>query len=257
MRVLISNPTIVNNGEQFQGSIVVNNGKITEILRGNELPRAECDKIIEAAGLYLIPGVIDDHVHFREPGLTQKATIATESRAAAAGGVTSYMEMPNTVPQTTTLKALKEKYAIAAKDSLINYSFFFGATNNNVADFEKLNPQKTCGIKLFMGSSTGNMLVDKREQLEKIFSTAKQLGLPVGRLVCASNAPNGSSIKSTSGLLASVLAIATRCFIPPESCLGSAFSNPSKPTSLMYSLAIAVRSSVGTFFIFNPNSTFF
>ena len=179
MRTLISNPTIVNNGEQFQGSIVVNNGKIVEILRDNELPRAECDEIIEATGLFLIPGVIDDHVHFREPGLTDKATIATESRAAAAGGVTSFMEMPNTVPQTTTLEALKEKYAIAAKDSLINYSFFFGATNNNVADFEKLNPQKTCGIKLFMGSSTGNMLVDKREQLEKIFSTAKQLGLPV------------------------------------------------------------------------------
>ena len=98
MRTLISNPTIVNNGEQFQGSIVVNNGKIVEILRDNELPRAECDEIIEATGLFLIPGVIDDHVHFREPGLTDKATIATESRAAAAGGVTSFMEMPNTVP---------------------------------------------------------------------------------------------------------------------------------------------------------------
>lgn len=179
MRVLISNPTIVNNGEQFQGSIVVNNGKITEILRGNELPRAECDKIIEATGLYLIPGVIDDHVHFREPGLTQKATIATESRAAAAGGVTSYMEMPNTVPQTTTLKALKEKYAIAAKESLINYSFFFGATNSNVGEFAKLNTKRVCGIKLFMGSSTGNMLVDNREKLENIFKKAKALELPV------------------------------------------------------------------------------
>lgn len=179
MRILISNPTIVNNGEQFQGSIVVNNGKITEILRGNELPRAECDKIIEATGLYLIPGVIDDHVHFREPGLTQKATIATESRAAAAGGVTSYMEMPNTVPQTTTLKALKEKYAIAAKESLINYSFFFGATNSNVGEFAKLNTKRVCGIKLFMGSSTGNMLVDNREKLENIFKKAKALELPV------------------------------------------------------------------------------
>lgn len=179
MRILISNPTIVSNGEQFQGSIVVNNGKITEILRGNELPRAECDKIIEATGLYLIPGVIDDHVHFREPGLTQKATIATESRAAAAGGVTSYMEMPNTVPQTTTLKALKEKYAIAAKESLINYSFFFGATNSNVGEFAKLNTKRVCGIKLFMGSSTGNMLVDNREKLENIFKKAKALELPV------------------------------------------------------------------------------
>ena len=201
MRTLISNPTIVNNGEQFQGSIVVNNGKIVEILRDNELPRAECDEIIEATGLFLIPGVIDDHVHFREPGLTDKATIATESRAAAAGGVTSFMEMPNTVPQTTTLEALKEKYAIAAKDSLINYSFFFGATNNNVADFEKLNPQKTCGIKLFMGSSTGNMLVDKREQLEKIFSTAKQLGLPVA-VHCEESsiiAENSKRIKEEAG----------------------------------------------------------
>ena len=193
MRILISNPTIVNNGEQFQGSIVVNNGKIVEILRDNELPRAECDEIIEATGLYLIPGVIDDHVHFREPGLTEKATIATESRAAAAGGVTSYMEMPNTKPQTTTIEALKEKYAIAAKDSLINYSFFFGATNGNVSDFARLSPQKTCGIKLFMGSSTGNMLVDRREELEKIFAEAKRLELPV-----AVHCEDGSIITANS-----------------------------------------------------------
>lgn len=179
MRTLISNPTIVNNGERFQGSIVVNNGKITEILRGDELPRAKCDEIIEATGLYLIPGVIDDHVHFREPGLTQKATIATESRAAAAGGVTSFMEMPNTVPQTTTLKALKEKFAIAAKDSVINYSFYFGATNKNVDSFAKLNKNRVCGIKLFMGSSTGNMLVDKVAELEKIFAEATRLDMPV------------------------------------------------------------------------------
>ena len=179
MRTLISNPTIVNEGEQFRGSIVVNNGKIVEILRGDELPRAECDEIVEASGLYLIPGVIDDHVHFREPGLTHKATIATESRAAAAGGVTSFMEMPNTSPQTTTLKALKEKQAIAASDSVINYSFFFGATNSNVGDFARLNTKRVCGIKLFMGSSTGNMLVDKREELEKIFCEAKRLEMPV------------------------------------------------------------------------------
>lgn len=179
MRILISNPTIVNNGEQFRGSIVVNNGKIVEILREDELPHLPCDSIVEATGLYLIPGVIDDHVHFREPGLTKKATIATESRAAAAGGVTSYMEMPNTVPQTTTIEALKEKYAIAAKESLINYSFFFGATNSNVEEFKKLNAKKVCGIKLFMGSSTGNMLVDKREELERIFAEAKRLGMPI------------------------------------------------------------------------------
>lgn len=198
MRTLISNPTIVNNGEQFRGSIVVNNGKIVEILRGNELPRTECDEIIEATGLYLIPGVIDDHVHFREPGLTEKATIATESRAAAAGGVTSYMEMPNTVPQTTTIKALKEKFKIAANDSVINYSFYFGATNSNVADFIKLNPKNICGIKLFMGSSTGNMLVDKKEQLEEIFRTAT---LPVA-VHCEEStiiAENSRKIKEREG----------------------------------------------------------
>lgn len=179
MRTLISNPTIVNNGEQFRGSIVVNNGKIVEILKGDELPHLPCDRIVEATGLYLIPGVIDDHVHFREPGLTRKANMASESRAAAAGGVTSFMEMPNTIPQTTTIEALNEKYAIAAKESLVNYSFYFGATNNNLDDFAKLNRRKVCGIKLFMGSSTGNMLVDKREELERIFSEAKILDMPL------------------------------------------------------------------------------
>ena len=201
MRTLISNPTIVNNGEQFQGSIVVNNGKIVEILRGNELPRAECDEIIEATGLFLIPGVIDDHVHFREPGLTHKATIATESRAAAAGGVTSFMEMPNTSPQTTTIEALKEKFKIAASDSVINYSFFFGATNNNVGDFAKLNPKNICGIKLFMGSSTGNMLVDKKNELEKIFEEANRLNMPVA-VHCEDSAiiaANTAAIKEQEG----------------------------------------------------------
>ncbi|MBR3976604.1 MAG: dihydroorotase [Bacteroidaceae bacterium] len=179
MRTLISNPTIVNEGEKFRGSIIVSNGKIVEVLRGSKLPRIACDEVIDASGLYLIPGVIDDHVHFREPGLTAKATIATESKAAAAGGVTSYMEMPNTIPQTTTLKALKEKYAIAAKESLINYSFYFGATNRNIKDFAKLNRKRICGIKLFMGSSTGNMLVEKQEELERIFSEAARLNMPL------------------------------------------------------------------------------
>ena len=201
MRTLISNPTIVNNGEQFVGSIVVNDSKIVEILRENELPRAECDEIIEATGLYLIPGVIDDHVHFREPGLTHKATIATESRAAAAGGVTSFMEMPNTSPQTTTIEALKEKYKIAANDSVINYSFFFGATNSNVGDFAKLNPKSICGIKLFMGSSTGNMLVDKKSELEKIFDEANRLDMPVA-VHCEDSAiiaANTAAIKEQEG----------------------------------------------------------
>ena len=198
MRTLISNPTIVNEGEQFRGSIVVNDGRIVEILRGDELPRAQCDSIVEATGLYLIPGVIDTHVHFREPGLTEKATIATESRAAAAGGVTSYMEMPNTVPQTTTTKALKEKFKIAASNSIVNYSFFFGATNSNVGEFAKLNPKRVCGIKLFMGSSTGNMLVDKRAQLEEIFRTAK---MPVAVHCEDSNiiAENSRRIKESVG----------------------------------------------------------
>ena len=201
MRTLISNPTIVNNGELFRGSIVVNNGKIVEILRENELPRSECDEIVEASGLYLIPGVIDDHVHFREPGLTHKATIASESRAAVAGGVTSYMEMPNTVPQTTTIKALKEKYAIAAKDSLANYSFYFGATNDNCDKFSKLDKKKVCGIKLFMGSSTGNMLVDKKAELEKIFFEAQRLDLPVATHCEDSNiiAENTKRVKEKIG----------------------------------------------------------
>lgn len=172
MRTLISNPLIVNEGETFRGSVVVSNGRITEIIRGGKRPKREIDCIIEAEDMFLIPGVIDDHVHFREPGLTAKADIHSESRAAAAGGVTSFMEMPNTVPQTTTLDALKEKYAIAAKESLINYSFYFGATNDNTRLFSKLNPRRVCGIKLFMGSSTGNMLVDEADKLEKIFSTA-------------------------------------------------------------------------------------
>ena len=201
MRTLISNPTIVNDGESFRGSIVVNNGKIVEMLRENELPRAQCDEIIEATGMYLIPGVIDDHVHFREPGLTHKATMATESRAAAAGGVTSFMEMPNTVPQTTTIKALKEKYAIAERDSVINYSFYFGATNSNCEDFAKLNTKKICGIKLFMGSSTGNMLVDKKNELEKIFKEAERLNMPVA-VHCEDSAiiaANTKAIKEQEG----------------------------------------------------------
>lgn len=179
MKILISNPTIVSDNQKFVGSVVINNGKITEILQGDEVLQREYDMIVEASGLYLIPGVIDDHVHFREPGLTEKATIATESRAAAAGGVTSFMEMPNTVPQTTTPEALKEKFNIAKKDSVINYSFYFGATNTNLKYFAKLNKKRVCGIKLFMGSSTGNMLVDKQEELEKIFKEATRINMPV------------------------------------------------------------------------------
>ncbi len=172
MRVLITNPTIVNEGESFIGHVIISNGKITNIQRGKKRPQGKFDKVIEADGLYLIPGIIDCHVHFREPGLTQKATIQSESRAAAAGGVTSFMDMPNTKPQTTTIEALKNKFAIAAKESLINYSFYFGVTNDNSRMLKRLNPRRVCGIKLFMGSSTGNMLVDEEKKLEEIFSIA-------------------------------------------------------------------------------------
>lgn len=172
MRIVIENATIVNEGEQFVGSIVVNNGKIAEILHQGKRPRQGYIKTIDAKGLYLLPGIIDDHVHFREPGLTHKGTIYSESRAAAAGGITSYMEMPNTVPHTTTLKALSEKYKIAAKDSAVNYSFYFGATDNNCNLFTRLNPHRVCGIKLFMGSSTGNMLVESKEKLANVFASA-------------------------------------------------------------------------------------
>lgn len=173
MRILIKNATIVNEGEKFTGSVVINNGKIAEVLHQEDKPRKGEFQIIDARGMYLIPGVIDDHVHFREPGLTHKGTIYSESRAAAAGGVTSYMEMPNTQPQTTTLKALSEKYAIAEQESAVNYSFYFGATDSNSNLFSRINPRKVCGIKLFMGSSTGNMLVNKREKLTQIFASTK------------------------------------------------------------------------------------
>lgn len=172
MRTLIKNATIVNEGKQFAGSIIIDGDIITNITEV-EQPGASFDKVIDASGCYVLPGVIDDHVHFREPGLTAKADIDSESCAAAAGGVTSYFDMPNTVPQTTTLESLNEKFAIAATKSHVNYSFFFGATNDNVDDFCKLDIHRIPGIKLFMGSSTGNMLVDRREKLEQIFRTAQ------------------------------------------------------------------------------------
>ena len=171
MRTLISNVTIVNEGTSVKGSVVLNDNKIAEICTEGKSPRRKCDETIDGTGMYLMPGVIDDHVHFREPGLTNKATIASESRAAAAGGVTSYMDMPNTKPTTVTIAALNEKFRRAAKDSRINYSFYFGATNSNSDMFEKLT-SRVCGIKLFMGSSTGNMLVDDTDGLDKVFSKA-------------------------------------------------------------------------------------
>ena len=172
MTTLVKGGTLVNEGRTFNGSLVIENEKITRIIEGNHTPEASYDEVIDASGCFVLPGVIDDHVHFREPGLTEKADIDTESRAAAAGGVTTYFDMPNTVPQTTTLEALDEKFALAATKSHVNYSFFFGATNDNVCLFPQLDIHRIPGIKLFMGSSTGNMLVDRKEALERIFSTA-------------------------------------------------------------------------------------
>lgn len=178
MRTLIKNGTIVNEGRSFLGDLVVNGEQIEEIYEG-KAPRGIYDQVIDASGCFVLPGVIDDHVHFREPGLTRKADIESESRAAAFGGVTSYLEMPNTNPQTTTLEALEDKFALGAQKSHVNYSFFFGATNDNVDSFDRLDVHRIPGIKLFMGSSTGNMLVDKYESLQQIFVKAKKLGLPV------------------------------------------------------------------------------
>ena len=176
MRKLIEGGTIVNEGRTFDGSIVVDGKDILTIIEGRKHPEVAVDETIDASGCFVLPGIIDDHVHFREPGLTAKADIDSESRAAAAGGVTSYFDMPNTVPQTTTLEALDEKFLIAARKSHVNYSFFFGATNDNSALFAQLDKTRIPGVKLFMGSSTGNMLVDRREALERIFATA---GMPI------------------------------------------------------------------------------
>ena len=172
MRTLIKGGTLVNEGRLFEGSILIEDSKIAQIYTEPLTPEASYDEVIDASGCFVLPGIIDDHVHFREPGLTAKADIESESRAAAAGGVTTYFDMPNTVPQTTTLEALEEKFALAAQKSHVNYAFFFGATNDNVELFPQLDAHRIPGIKLFMGSSTGNMLVDRREALERIFASS-------------------------------------------------------------------------------------
>ncbi len=168
--VLISNAVIVNEGVQITGSVLIEGMYIRSIIpEGGALP-VKVDLTIDAAGNYLLPGVIDDQVHFREPGLTHKGEIATESKAAIAGGVTSYMDMPNTNPKTTTQILLEEKYQRASLVSLANYSFYLGATNDNLNEVVATNPAHVCGIKVFMGSSTGNMLVDNQATLQEIFS---------------------------------------------------------------------------------------
>ncbi len=166
---LIKNAKIVNNGITIHGFVLVLGGIIRAVAEGDPGVEQDQVEVIDAEEKYLIPGVIDDQVHFREPGLTHKAEIATESKAAVAGGITSYMEMPNTNPQTTTIEELEKKYSRAAKVSMANYSFYLGATNDNINEIRKLDPASNCGIKVFMGSSTGKMLVDNRRALEKIF----------------------------------------------------------------------------------------
>lgn len=178
MSIWLKGGTIVNEGRQYKGDLVIDGEIIKEICE-KEAPRGTYDDVIDASGCFVLPGLIDAHVHFREPGLTRKADIESESRAAAYGGVTSYFEMPNTVPQTTTLEALEEKYKLAAQKSHVNYSFFYGATNDNVETFSLLDRHQIPGIKLFMGSSTGNMLVDKQESLRCIFAEARRLDLPL------------------------------------------------------------------------------
>ncbi len=172
MKTLIKNALIVNEGCTHNGSITIEGETITGISDSTAQPEAPFDRTIDASGCVVMPGVIDTHVHFREPGLTDKADIESESRAAAAGGVTTFFEMPNTVPQTTTLETLAGKFALAAEKSHVNYSFFFGATNDNAHLLPQIDPHEVPGVKLFMGSSTGNMLVDSTDALEKLFSTS-------------------------------------------------------------------------------------
>ena len=170
--ILIRNSRLVNRGQIREADVLIKAGRIAKIeasISGN------ADIEIDASGQYLIPGIIDDQVHFREPGLTHKATIATESRAAVAGGTTSFMEMPNVNPPSVTQDLLEEKYRIAAQTSLANYSFYMGATNDNLEEVLRTDPRRVCGVKIFMGSSTGNMLVDSRDTLERVFAESQML----------------------------------------------------------------------------------
>lgn len=176
-RIYIQGGRVVNKGETYFADLILADGKIEHVLENvcrseRAFRQKQVDEIIDATGMLIVPGVIDDQVHFREPGLTHKAEIYTESKAAVAGGITSFMEMPNTIPQSLTQELLEEKYVLASNKSLANYSFYMGASNNNIEEVLKTDPKKVCGLKVFMGSSTGNMLVDKKEVLERIFSEA-------------------------------------------------------------------------------------
>jgi dihydroorotase len=172
-KLIIRNAKITNENKEFIGDIVIEDSFISEI--SNQSISGTFDEELDASNLLLIPGMIDDQVHFREPGLTEKANIFTESRAAVAGGITSFMEMPNTVPNTVTQQLLEEKYQIAKQNSVANYSFFMGANNDNLKEVLKTDGEHVCGIKVFMGSSTGNMLVDNKETLSQIFKNSPLL----------------------------------------------------------------------------------
>jgi len=174
--ILIKNATIINENKTFIGSVLVENEYIKAIFEGDAPIEIEgAYTTLDATGKLLIPGVIDDQVHFREPGLTHKGNIYSESKAAVAGGVTSYMEMPNTMPLTITIEALEDKYKLGAERSFANYSFYMGATNTNLDELLKVDPRKVCGLKIFMGSSTGNMLVDNKEALANVFAEIPML----------------------------------------------------------------------------------
>lgn len=175
MKTIINNATIVNNGESHVGSLLVCEGRIERIVLGGEIEPQDGCQMVDATGMYLLPGVIDDHVHFREPGMTAKADMHTESMAAAAGGVTSVLDMPNVVPQTTTVERWRERMALAKERMHVNYGFFIGATNDNLDEILAMSPTEYPAVKLFMGSSTGNMLVDKREMLEELFAKTPKL----------------------------------------------------------------------------------
>lgn len=170
--ILIHRATIINEGETYEGSVLIERDRITRLFRG-DVPESyfkQCREVMDARGLWLMPGAIDDQVHFREPGLTHKGDLYTESRAAVAGGVTSFMEMPNTQPQTTNLDELEKKFELAASKSVANFSFYLGATNDNLSELKRVNKKEVCGVKVFMGSSTGNMLVDDKRTLQEIFA---------------------------------------------------------------------------------------
>lgn len=177
MGTLLKNAQIVNEGKIVSGHVLIEDEKIAKIFRIEDdiISLEKTNEVVDVKGHYLLPGVIDDQVHFREPGLTHKANIQTESRAAVAGGITTFMEMPNTVPNTLTQELLQDKYDIAEKTSYANYSFYMGASNDNIEEVLKTDPKTVCGVKVFMGSSTGNMLVDNPETLEELFSKCKLL----------------------------------------------------------------------------------